>query len=336
MRFVGFAVLALVGFVASAEAHPLAPSLLEVRQGEGTTYEVSWTTPSVRVRGTDLLPLLPPHCRRSGEPATAIESDRVVQSWTIDCGEKGVVGAKIGVDGLATAYTDVLLRVELADGLSHRTVLRADEPYAEIPASQSRWKVASGYFRLGVEHILAGWDHLAFVFGLLLLVGGIRQLLETVTAFTVGHSITLSAAVLGYVAPSSSWIEFAIAFSIFVLACELSRDRNVGPSARHELSYMRRFPWLMAGLFGLLHGAGFAGALAEVGLPQNEIPLALFSFNVGIEAGQIIFILGVMVLWRLARPLLDVAPTWVRWVPLYALGCMSVFWCLERLAGALI
>ena len=178
------------------------------------------------------------------------------------------------------------------------------------------------YTWLGMEHIWGGIDHLLFVFGLLLLVGGGKRLVWTITAFTLGHSVTLSLVTLGYFDYPVALVEFAIALSIFVLALELARREGAG--------MFRRYPWWLAGGFGLLHGMGFAGALAEVGLPQTELPLALLFFNIGIELGQLAFIFALLGLWLLVRRFV------ARWepqllpVPVYVLGSLSAMWCIER------
>jgi len=197
-----------------------------------------------------------------------------------------------------------------------------------IPERPSRLGVLRDYLLLGVEHIASGLDHLLFVFGLLVLVAArTGPLVKTVTAFTVGHSVTLSLAVLGFVAFPSGLIELAIAASIFVLGAELVHTPGERPGM------LRRFPWAMAGAFGLLHGFGFAGALAEVGLPSGEIPLALFAFNVGIELGQLAFIGLVLVAWRLVVHVQVPLPTWSHALPAYGIGCLAAYWCIERAAG---
>jgi hypothetical protein len=200
--------------------------------------------------------------------------------------------------------------------------LNAEQPEFVIPAQSSAGEVMSDYSLLGMDHIWSGIDHLLFVFGLLLLVGGGTRLLWTITAFTLGHSITLSLVTLGFFDYPVALVEFTIALSIFVLAVELTR------TSRHDILW--RNPWWLAGGFGLLHGMGFAGALAETGLPQDNVPLALLFFNVGIEIGQIAFIAVVLALWFvLRRPL----ATWqdrLLPVPIYILGALSAMWCIER------
>ena len=318
------AATALVALRTSAGAHALSPALLELEELAGGRVAVGWKVSVFQAPGATLRPVLPAGCIPETEPSETAGPDSVTTRWTVRCDPGGLVGREIGVDGLAVGKTDALVRVGLADGRVVQGVLRAREPRLRIPA-RPRWTdVVGSYAKLGVEHILTGPDHLLFVFGLLLLVGGGGLLLRTITAFTVGHSLTLSLAALGLARVPSRPIEVGIAASVFLLAVELAR----APGARRTL--MRRAPWAMAGLFGLLHGLGFAGALAEVGLPAGEIPTALFAFNLGIEVGQLAFVAAVLVagraLVRLASPRLAA----VRWLPVYAMGSLSALWCIER------
>ncbi|HEX5068323.1 MAG TPA: HupE/UreJ family protein [Myxococcota bacterium] len=314
---------------AAALAHRLAPALLELVERGGGRVDVRFKLPLEQPTGSDLRPELPPQCAETSEPVGVQEDTGVIVRWTLDCGPGGLVGSRVALAGLAESGSNALLRIELADGRKLRAVLHEGAPAFEIPARQERIDVARDYARLGVEHILTGFDHLLFVFGLVLLVRGGRPLLWTVTAFTLGHSVTLSLAALGYVHFPSAWIEVLIAGTILLLAAELARP---DPDPR---DLMRRLPWLVAGGFGLLHGLGFAGALAEVGLPADEIPLALFSFNVGIEVGQLAFVAVVLAArWLLARPL-ERAPGWLAHAPVTVMGALAAYWCLERGAAAL-
>jgi hydrogenase/urease accessory protein HupE len=271
-----------------------------------------------------LEPVLPAHCRTVEPPVETPEGAALVMSWTVDCGRAGLTGGTVAVSGLAEAGSDALFRASLADGRSLRAVLRPEAPSFVLPPAQSPAGVAAGYLGLGIEHLLTGWDHLAFVLGLVLLVAGWRGLLWTITAFTGGHSVTLALATLGLVRLPPAPIEAAIALSLLVLAVELaSRDRP---------HLFGRRPWLMAACFGLLHGLGFAGAFAEVGLPAREIPLALLAFNVGIELGQIGVVLAVCGLGLALGPILRRLPAWSAAAPVYALGTLAAFWLFERLA----
>lgn len=312
----------------SASGHAFAPALLEVRETTPGHALVRWKQPIVRVSGSGLVPVMSASCSRRGEPMTRIEASSIEASWEIDCAG-GLVGQTMRVEGIAASQSNVLLRLMLADGRSIRYVLTADQPSFIVPEREGALDVMVGYGRLGVEHILTGFDHLLFVLGLVLLVQGKRRLLGTVTAFTLGHSLTLGLAILGVVHMPQQPIEAGIAFSIYVLAVELA------PRQARTSTLLERAPWLMAGLFGLLHGLGFAGALAQVGLPQDDIPLALFSFNVGIEAGQLVFVGVVLAVWAGLRALPVRWPTLAAYVPAYAMGTLAAFWFFQRLAASL-
>ena len=328
MRRSIFAVALTLLASAPAAAHMLAPSLLQVRELDPGRLEVEWRMPIVGTPGADLRPVLPVGCLPTGEPSISRIDAALVTRWSVACSAPGLVGRRFTVAGIVENRADALLRIELADGRQLRTVLGAEQPEFVVPARQRALDVAASYLRLGIEHILTGSDHLLFVLGLCLLVAGRRLLLWTLTAFTAGHSVTLSLAALGFVHVPQAPAEAAIAVTIFILARELARP----PAAP---SLLRRRPWAMAALFGLLHGLGFAGALADIGLPAGDIPLALFSFNVGIEIGQIAFVLVVVLVRSLLRRLSLRDGIASRLVPAYAIGGLSAFWIFERV-GAII
>ena len=309
-----------------ASAHPLDPALLEIREVRGAPVEVLWRQPSLRSRDAPIHPVLPRRCTQLGHAEVRRGEPWTEARWRLDCSGRSLVGERIGVEGLAAGQTDALLRIELADGRRVQSVLRADAPALIVPSGTSAAKVARDYLLLGLEHILTGLDHLLFVLGLVLLVRG-RGLLWTITAFTLGHSITLSLAVLGVVRIPPAPVEVLIAASILAVAVELTR-----PDAGRSASAWRS-PRTVAFGFGLLHGLGFAGALAQVGLPAGEIPLALVSFNSGIEVGQLLFV-GVLLLGRAVlgkRPLPSLtAPARL---PAYGIGALAAYWVFDRAWG---
>ena len=318
--------LLLVAF--PALSHRLAPSLFELRPAvEEGQFSVRWKTPLQRPAGVDIDPVLPAHCESISSPQAVPEATSVTLMWTVDCGGQGLVGSDLTVTGLAASATNALVNIQLPDGRRFRAVIHGDEPVFTVPERQSPWQVARDYCLLGFEHILSGFDHLLFVLGLILLVSGARMLLYTVTSFTLGHSVTLSLASLGFVRFPSALVEIVIAATIVALAAEVARP------PQEKVSLMRRFPWAMAFGFGLLHGLGFAGALAEIGLPQEEIPLALFTFNVGIELGQLAFVAVILVLRLLLAGPIARAPAWLVRVPVYGMGTLAVYWCLDRASG---
>lgn len=324
MSLVRALVLALLAGAAprAAMAHPLAPVLLEMREQPDGRVAVAWKTPLLRPRGAAPAAALPPACQALDAPVSAPEGAGIVARWTARCGD--LVGARVGIAGLSGPLAGVV-RVVLADGRVVQGVVSARHPFLTVPERPRRWDVVRGYLVLGVEHIFTGPDHLLFVFGLVLLARTARRVLGTVTAFTVGHSVTLSLAVLGVTAVSSRAVEVAIAASVLALAIELAREDQ-------ESGAMRRHPWGMAFVFGLLHGLGFAGALREAGLPGGEVPLALGAFNAGIELGQVTFVVAVLALWGLLRPLAPALPAWARRAPVYVMGSLAAFWCFERAA----
>jgi hypothetical protein len=323
----------VLGFslVQGAYAHRFAPSLLNVQEIAPLQYNLVWKTPAQGVSNVPLRPLWPESCEVTSASEPQLEDTGVVTSWQLQCdqlGEDGLVGETLGVSGLGANQASAMVMVSLLDGRQYQQVLNTEQADFVVPAESSAGDVAGNYTWLGMEHIWGGFDHLLFVFGLLLLVGGGSRLLWTITAFTVGHSITLSLVTLGFFDYPVALVEFAIALSIFILAVELTRTE------KHDALW--RNPWWLAAGFGLLHGMGFAGALAETGLPQDNVPLALLFFNVGIEVGQIAFILVVWALWFLIRRPLAPWKDRLLPVPIYVLGSLSAMWCIERGLAALL
>lgn len=251
-----------------------------------------------------------------------------IKRWTIRTGPQGLEGWEVTVHGLPSTMVDVLVRIALADGRVVTHLLRPDAP-AFVFRAEEKGPAVIQYFVLGVEHILLGIDHLLFVLALVLIVRGIGLLVKTITAFTIAHSVTLGLATLGYVSMPSAPVEAIIALSIVFVAAEIVRARRGQPGLTE------RAPWIVAFTFGLLHGFGFAGALAEVGLPQGDIPMALLLFNVGVEAGQLAFVAIVLAVIALARRIRLPAPPWASLVPPYAIGSVAMFWVIQRVAAIL-
>jgi hydrogenase/urease accessory protein HupE len=315
--------LSVLAGAAPAMAHQFAPALLEIEELSAEEAAVRWKQPAVRVQGSQLRPVLPVECEGIGDPEVRKEGTGIRARWKIRC-PGGLAGKSVGVEGIAGSQADVLLRVTLRDGRRIRHVLKAEAPSFAIDADGSRAGVFKDYAALGIEHILLGWDHLLFVLALVLLVGWGRSLVWTITSFTAGHSVTLALASLGVVYVPQAPIEAAIALSIYFLAVELTSART------GKRTLTQKSPWAVAAGFGLLHGLGFAGALAEVGLPTAEIPLALFSFNVGIELGQLAFVGAVLLAAAALRRVPVAWPRWTKAVPAYGIGTMAAFWFLER------
>lgn len=335
MKRIGQLVLGLLGLLAGgwatlAAAHPLAPALLQLSEAADGQVELLWRASVLQAVG--VRPELPAGCRREGEPlVTRDERGAETTRWTLHC-DGGLVGQRVFVPQLERAGINVILRIERADGSVQKTLLDAAHPAYTVPPLTEAPPVFPSYLQLGVEHLLFGFDHVLFVAGLVLLVRGPRRLLLTVTAFTLGHSLTLSLAVLGFVRVNPGLTELGIALSLLLLACDLARDLVRDP--QRSPSWLARWPATMAVAFGLLHGLGFAGALAEIGLPPQEIPLALFAFNLGIELGQLLLVGLLLALGLLWRRLPSVQwPGVARLLPIYLIGTLAAYWCLERTVG---
>jgi hydrogenase/urease accessory protein HupE len=319
----------LAWFAPFAVSHEVRPAYLELRQTGPETFDVLWKVPG---RGDDmrlgLYVELPSDCTNITEPRAAMLNAAFSERWSVRR-VGGMTGGTIHIAGLNTTMTDVLVRLERLDGTTLITRLTPSAPSFVVGAAPDAWAVARTYGVLGVEHILLGIDHLLFVLGLLLIVGRrLGLMLKTITAFTVAHSITLAVATLGWVAVPIPPVEAVIALSIVFLAVEIVHARRGRPGLA------QRRTWVVAFLFGLLHGLGFASALSEVGLPPNAIPAALFFFNVGVEAGQLLFVAAVLPLLALARRM--PAREGVRWtwqMPVYAIGAVAAYWVIERIAG---
>jgi hydrogenase/urease accessory protein HupE len=324
-RLLAGVVLAFLAALPAAQAHESRPAYLEVKETGPGQYSVLWRTPVLAGQRLPVVLVLPDRVRDLKPPDVQDLADSRVERHWIDAGPGGLAGQRIEFPGLQFTITDVLARVELRDGRSWTTIARPSQPWLEITAAQSAWQVAGNYILEGIRHILSGPDHLLFVLGLLLIVRSGWTLVKTITAFTVAHSITLAAATLGYASVPAPPVEAAIALSILFLGPEIVRRW------RGETSFTIRNPWVVAFAFGLLHGFGFASALTSAGLPTSEVPLALLCFNVGVEIGQIGFVVLVLGLER-AFHLLPVAwPRWVTMVPGYAVGTMGAFWLIQRM-----
>lgn len=307
-------------------AHESRPAYLELTERAPGRYEIVWRRPAVGNQVLVLTPQFPAGCRNVTTRSVSFVVGSVVESWTLACNDSVMIGKPIWIDGLSRTITDVLVRVSFQEGLTETHIVRANTPYFVTRGAPSLWEVARSYTMLGVEHILGGIDHLLFVLGLFLLVRGQWSLLKTVTAFTVAHSLTLGLATLGFVHLPQVPVEAVIALSLLFLAVELAKQRM------HE-SWAVRYPWGVAFCFGLLHGFGFAGALAEVGLPPTDIPLALLLFNVGVEIGQVLFIIGLLMLTFAAQRWTPASLQRWRIAAAYGIGSVSAFWVVQRVAG---
>lgn len=308
-----------------AGAHEVRPGYLELRATAPESYQVLWKQPALGEMRLKIDPVFPAACTVAGERIRQLVQGAFLDRMDIVC-DGGLAGKTIGVAGLEATLTDVLVRVQLADGRAQTELLKPSRPSFAVSGSAPAGGAAT-YLALGVEHILLGVDHLLFVLGLMLLVEGRWLLFKTITAFTLGHSASLALATFGVVSVPGPPLNAAIALSIVFLAAEIVRQRR----GEHHLT--ARHPWIVAGAFGLLHGVGFATALTALGLPASAVPLALLFFNLGVEAGQVLFIVLVLAMlasWRV----LDLRwPTWTAPFPVYAMGIVAAVWFVGRLAA---
>lgn len=320
---IGFVMFCLANF---AFADEIRPGYLEIKENSANVFSVLWKVPAKGNKKLNLHVQLPDSCIDKAPVNTQFVNAAYIQRRIVVC-EAGLIEKTISIINLESTSTDVLLRLEFINGSSQSVQLTPVNYSYHVKAEASSMQIVSTYTWLGIEHILLGVDHLLFVFALLLIVNGKRRLLWTITAFTIAHSITLAGATLGLVNVAQKPVEAVIALSILFLAMEVVHGQ------RGKVGAAARWPWLVAFIFGLLHGFGFAGALAEVGLPQQAIPLALVFFNVGVEIGQLFFVASILIagwiLLQLKQPrLLKQAET----VVIYSIGGLSVFWLFERIS----
>lgn len=323
------ACLLLLLFAAPLLADEFRPAYLQLTQTGPKTYDVLWKLPALDADTVlKVEPVFPPGTVATTAPHSRFADGIAVLRWTIAV-PGGLDGKPISFPGLVTARIDVLARLARADGTVQLERILAVDPQFTVKPSPGAFEVVRTYTVLGIEHILTGFDHLLFVLALVMIVRGTRRLLWTVTAFTIAHSITLALATLGVIHVPGPPVEAIIALSIVFVASEIVQQQR----GREGLASTR--PWLVAFSFGLLHGLGFAGALAEVGLPENSIPLALLFFNIGVEIGQLLFIAAVLAVMRLAALLagdrfdLRRATT----IPAYAIGGIASYWTIDRIAS---
>ena len=310
----------------SAFAHETRPAYLEIKETSTGKFDVLWRTPVLAGMRLPLVLQMPDEVKNLKEPVIQELADSLVERRWIEAGPNGLAGRRIEIAGLQLTITDALVRVELLDGRTTTTIVRPSQPWLEIAASQSWWQVMGAYIIEGIRHILFGTDHLLFVLGLLLIVKDGWMLLKTITAFTVAHSITLAIATLGYAEAPALPLNAAIALSILFLGPEIVR------TWRGETSFTIEHPWVVAFAFGLLHGFGFASALTGAGLPRGDLPLALLSFNIGVEVGQLGFVSLIIALERAFVVLQIRWPSWAQALPGYTVGTLGAYWTVQRVA----
>jgi len=324
MRLISLILLLITA--TSGMAHEVRPGYLEITETTPERYQVLWKIPMKGDAVLRMTPVFPETCKEQTPPSSRKVAAAMVKQWSIICAG-GLKDVDIAIEGLQNTLTDVLARVTHAGGATQTVRLAPDNIRFTVSGIPSTLEVITTYLSLGIEHILLGIDHLLFVFALLLIVQGWRRLVGTITAFTVAHSITLAAATLGYVNVPQAPVEAVIALSILFLATEIIHMQQ------GKIGLAQRYPWLVAFIFGLLHGFGFAGALSEIGLPQSDIPLALLFFNVGVEVGQLIFVATVLLIGMVLKRLISQPMRWGETVITYMIGGIAAFWTIERVAA---
>lgn len=316
-----------------SDAHALEPGFLELQYIGGSEWRITWRKPQVSGQPMSIDAVLPEGCDERRGPSASFDGRAFLSSWIAVC-KDGIAGGEIRIDGLERTRTDVLVRYSLAEDNSPKAVrLTAAKPAFTVPIKQDGLGMFGTYFSLGVDHILMGIDHLLFVFLLVLLIREWRRLFAAVTSFTVAHSLSLGAASLGWIIVPARPVEAVVALSIVFLAAELLQAKEGQPRLTE------RYPWSLGFVFGLLHGLGFARALLEIGLPEKDVLTALFAFNVGVEAGQILFILVVL---AVGAALARLYPSQAQGLNLrgsvgvrataYCIGTIAAFWVFERIA----
>lgn len=321
--------LPLLLWAGMLQAHPLAPALLQLSETAPGDYQVTWRRFVLQASGEDLAPQLPPACTRSSAIDEQLQDNgSLTARWTLRCDIASLPGSEIRIAGLNASRATVILRLEPLDGEPLQALLDATRPALAWPQADYGGHALLSYFPLGVEHLVLGYDHLLFLLALVLLQRGWRPLVLAVTAFTLGHSLSLALATLGLVSVHTALVECLIAASILWLAAELA-------AGRQQASLVGRHPGLMPAALGLLHGLGFASVLQDIGLPVGDVPMALLGFNLGIEVAQLLFVafcLGALALLRhRAWPRPAAAPL----LASYAIGSVAAWWCWARGAALL-
>lgn len=302
-----------LGGALPASAHEMSMAELELRQVGAGQFAWQWTAGN-RAGDNTLRPLWPENCREDGE--------------FVRCGEDGLRGS-LGMQGVGKRFSAVIVKIHWQDGQTRVYTLTSGQPVVQLfgAADDPRaiGEIASAYTLLGFEHILSGYDHLLFVFALLFLVGFNRRLVWTITAFTVAHSVTLALSVLGWLTLRSAPVEATIALSIMLVA---------GEALRKETTLSQRWPALVAFLFGLVHGLGFAGALQQFGLPEHHLAIALLTFNIGVELGQLLVVAAAFLIYRSLAGWPKFARA--RAPALYVIGGFAAYWSIERIASIVV
>lgn len=317
----------LVFFAGWVNAHEIKPAYLKMNEAS-SGFDVVWKQPIREGVPVAIEPVFPSHCQEVSRGLGENTGMALVKRWVMDCGDIGLHQQTVTISGLNGSLADVFVDIRFSNGNQQTAVLKPGSASLLIDAGATADN--TGYFWLGVEHLLLGYDHILFVIGLVLLIRTPLNLIKVVTSFTVAHSVTLALSTLGVVSLTQASVEAVIALSIAFLAVELvnsNRDRVAG----HEpTSIMLRYPWLITFVFGLLHGFGFAGALSEIGLPKDAIAMPLLLFNVGVEVGQLLIVAATLLILLGWKKLAFSDSIWIKNMPAYGIGVLAMFWFIER------
>jgi hydrogenase/urease accessory protein HupE len=306
-------------------AHEIRPAYLQIKETANHSLEITWKQPLMGEYGLPLHPVISSGWLVDSLAGISYTESYLVKRWIIPPGHEALDGQTIRIIGLEKTITDALVQIMLPGNISFTYLLKPIRPFVQLNLSKPQAPPVWQYIQMGIYHIWSGFDHLLFVLGLLLLVKKRSRLVWTITAFTIAHSITLALATLHIIKVPGAFTEAAIALSIVYLAVELLRHYK----GMDGLTY--QYPWLISFLFGLLHGLGFASALQDVGLPENNIPLALALFNTGVEIGQLAFVFVILLISAGIKKIDFQWPGWVYKTPAYLIGTLAMYWFIERL-----
>ena len=305
-------------------AHESQPGTLEIKQLASDRYDVTWKAPIYYGKPHPAHLQMPEKWKNIVQPTERRMTDSIIFRWVVKVDTKSIEGDILRFPGLESTITDVYVRLTRLDSTIMTAVVRPTRPFVELRGERSWYTTAGEYIGLGFYHILIGVDHLLFVLGLLLIVKSRMMLIKTITSFTIAHSITLAIATLGFAKIPLPPLNAAVALSILFLGPEIVR------SWRGETSLTINYPWIVAFIFGLLHGFGFASGLSTTGMPKAELPWALLSFNIGVEFGQLAFVFIALALAWSFRTLEVRWPRWALAIPGYTVGGLGAYWTIQR------
>lgn len=320
----GYALLCFFfSFIPSLHADQIQTAYLQLTEIEPEIYQVLWKVPATSEQRLSLEVVFDNKTKTVSNMGEVYLDNAYIRNWSIHR-KGGIETSLITIQGMKSSAVEVLVRIAKLNKEEFVHRISAAEPVYRVPEAMALQQTFQAYFLLGVKHILIGIDHLLFIIVLMLLVKELPILIWTITSFTLAHSITLSLSTLGVLILPAPPVEACIALSIVFVVCEILRHR------RGIDSLTTSKPWLMAFIFGLLHGLGFAAVLMEIGLPTSAIPMALLSFNIGVEVGQLVFIGTILAISTLIIPRKIAVAFQVSSLPLYAIGTLATFWTIER------